>query len=251
MTSGRWLERFSSAKIAILLFFTIALCVGALPSYLRGHLPSASVIDHVQLKSINAIVDDGLTLEGWNNTEVTTLKLGSYTWLQQTIQGEDATPYAQRPALFFVHPQKSPTGTSSLPQTEWSDIEGVISRQGSAKLDSWDWLSFEAVPDATDSPKTRAGMIHARFYRVVTSQQTYAAVAWYDWYEGGHYSGARWFLADLRAQIAGTRQPWVAVALLIPIEVRGNIEESRKLATDLAQTIHVALGDAGLADAAP
>lgn len=249
MTSGRWLERFSSAKIAILLFFAIALCVGALPSYLRGHLPSTSAIDPVQLKSINAIVDNGLTIDGWDNTEVTTLKLGSYTWLQQTLQGKEATPYAQRQVLLFAHPQKSPSGTSSLPQTEWSDIEGVISRQGQAKLDSWDWLSFAAMPDGTGGEP--AGSIHARFYRVITARQTYAAVAWYDWYEGGHYSGARWFLADLQAQVAGTRRPWAAVVVLIPIEVRGNIEESRELAMELAQSVHVALGDAGLATAAP
>jgi cyanoexosortase B-associated protein len=251
MTSGRWQDRFSSAKIAILLFFAIVLCVGALPSYLQGQLPSASTIGNAQLQAINAIMDDGLTLEGWDNKEVTTLELGSYTWLQQTIQGQDATPNAQRQALLFVHPQKSPSGTSSLPQTEWSDIEGVLSRQGMAKLDAWSWLSFPAVPRTSDGAKTGSEMIHARFYRVVTSPQTYATVAWYDWSEGGHYSGARWFLADLRAQIAGTRRPWAAVTFLIPIEARGNIEESRDFATDLAQTIHIALGDAGLAEAAP
>lgn len=252
MTSGRWLERFSSAKIAILLFFVIALFVGALPSYLRGNLPSASVIDNAQLKAINAIVEDGLTLEGWENNEVTNMELGSYTWLQQTIQGKEATPYAQRQALLFVHPQKAPSGTSSLPQTEWSDIEGVLGRQGNAKLDSWGWLSFPVVPEVTDdSSESSNELIHARFYRAVTPQQTYAATAWYDWSKGGNYSVARWFLADLRAQIAGTRRPWAAVVLLIPIEVRGSIEASRELATDLAQTIHIALGDAGLADAAP
>jgi cyanoexosortase B-associated protein len=107
------------------------------------------------------------------------------------------------------------------------------------------------MPDGTEGAEGRAENIHTRFYRVVTAQQTYAAVAWYDWYEGGHYSGARWFLADLQAQIAGTRRPWVAVVVLIPIEVRGNIEESRELAMELAQSVHFALGDAGLAEAAP
>jgi cyanoexosortase B-associated protein len=251
MTSSRWLERLSSAKIAILLFFAIALLVGALPSYLQGRLPSASTIGEVQLKSIKAILTDGLTIDGWQNLNITELELGSYTWLQQTVRGEETTPYAQREALLFVHPQQSPSGTSSLPQTEWSDIEGVLSRQGHTKLDSWQWLSFGAASDATTSPKVKAGTIHARFYRIVTPQQTYAAVSWYDWSEGGHYSGAHWFMADLWAQIAGTRQPWAAVALLIPIEVRGEIAESRELATSLARSIHVALLDAGLAEASP
>jgi cyanoexosortase B-associated protein len=119
------------------------------------------------------------------------------------------------------------------------------------KLDAWNWLSFPAVPRTSDGSKADSDLIHARFYRVVTPQQTYATVAWYDWSEGGHYSGAHWFLADLRAQIAGTRRPWAAVTLLMPIEARGNIEASRDLATNLAQTIHIALGDAGLAEAAP
>ena len=253
MTSSRWLERLSSAKIAILLFFAIALLVGALPSYLQGRLPSASTIGEVHLRSLKAIPTQGVTIDGWLNLNTTPLILGSYTWLQQTIRGKDNTPYAQREALLFVHPQQSPTGTSSLPQTEWSDIEGIMSRQGDTKLDSWRWLSFDAVSatKAGQRPNVKAGTIKARFYRVVTPPQTYAAAAWYDWSEGGHYSGAHWFMADLWAQIAGTRQPWAAAVVLLPIEVRGDIEASREVMTSLAKSVHTALLQAGLAEAAP
>ncbi|MGD1904012.1 MAG: cyanoexosortase B system-associated protein [Geitlerinemataceae cyanobacterium] len=248
MTSGRLPKWLTSAQAAIALFFAIALVVGALPPYFQGKLPTDSTIQEVQLKTLKSIVQDGLEIENWSVVDASQLTLGPYEWLQQVVRADPETPHAEREALLLIHPQKSATGTSSLPQTEWSDIEGLLGGQGDLELDNWNWMEFPVLDaDGQES----GGTVNARFFRTWTPAQTYATTAWYAWPNGGHYSGARWFLTDLGAQLSGTRQPWAAVAVLVPIEVRGDIEGAREVATDLAQAIHTALRQSGLVEAIP
>jgi cyanoexosortase B-associated protein len=106
------------------------------------------------------------------------------------------------------------------------------------KTDSRRSLHFNVPAAQPGSPEVR---VEARFFRGRTQTQTYALVEWYARSDGGHPNASQWFWLDRRAQLQGQRVPWVAVAILIPIEPLGDIEKVQPLAESLGQKVQAEL----------
>jgi len=254
MVSSRLFNQFQPIQWAILLFLVVMIGLGALPAYFKGHVPGDHPIAKTNMKPLETLAQQGLTIDGWEELEQSTLNLGSAPWSHQTFKATGDTPATQnlksKVAVLFLHPQSEPEGTAAQPQAEWSDFESnLLGNQGGVKLDQWRWLKFKVNDDHPNSAATtntdqttaeateaKPYTVEARFFRAWTPEQTYAIAAWYAWSDGGSYDLDDWFWADLTAQFRRQRQPWAAVVVLVPIETWGDIEPTRDAILALAQT---------------
>ncbi len=224
----KFLQNYSLARVALLLFMLVLFAVGAVPSYFSGKWAWVSPPNLVNLNEIRELTKTGLTLSGWETSAPQIVKIGGRNWVQQNIQEGDRFVGG----LLLLNQ----TGPMHQPQVEWMDIDGFWRW----KTDSERSLTFEVNPES--SPNGDQGVqVKARLLRGWTTAQTYAIAQWYGWPTGGNPAPFSWFWRDRLAQLQGNRLPWVAVNIIIPIEPFGDIESVRPLIESLSQTIQQAL----------
>jgi len=244
MSLPKFLRSYSRRKLVLLLFLLALLLAGALPRYLRGNWSNTDLPQTDSLPRLRFIAEAGVTLSNWETAYQQRISLGSGEWLFQEMQAVDRDKLGDFPADFYLmlRPQ---TANDLQPQVEWTDIKLFIKNlhlppdrveETPLTIDSYRQLEF-SIPGEGEGDATAT----ARFFRAWTPFQTYAVVEWYAWPEGGHYSIDRWFWAERRARLAGDRVPWAAVAIFIPIEPLGEIEEVEPFARFLAKKVHIAL----------
>jgi cyanoexosortase B-associated protein len=236
MTSSTLSNPNRLIRILILVFLTILLCIGAFPGYLAGKWQWQNPPAVKALNELRIIRKQGIQLPGWSTQEQRSLVLGGHSWSIQQIKNDrntvgEASTLVEASLFLFTQ-----NGPKDQPQVEWTEINGVQRW----KTDSDSEQSFDVKLSDKSVPVT------AKIFRAWTSKRTYGVIEWYAWRDGGHPSPSHWFLADRMAQLQGQRQPWVAVAILFPMEPLDDLNKYRDRLTDLAKTTHSQLYDRGL-----
>jgi hypothetical protein len=83
--------------------------------------------------------------------------------------------------------------------------------------------------------------VEAFFLRGRNKQQTFAVLQWYAWESGGNFAAKKWFVTDLWAQLHKHRASWIAVSVLIPIKILGNIETVKPLAESIVKEVQTTI----------
>ncbi len=246
MVSGKSFQQFQLPRAAVVLLLLIVLAIGAVPSYLSGHWSWAHPPKISAYKQLRSLPKTGLAIPEWQTLEREVIPIGGHKWVVQTLRQQSA-PASSAPtspqAILLMLPQASET---DQPEVEWMDINGLQRWQ----TDSLRQIKFSAIrehptgsaPSAQIQSQVQSPVtVNARFLRGWTLEQTYAALQWYAWPQGGSSAPSRWFWADRLAQWQRARQPWIAVCILLPIEPLGDITSVEPLATALGQAIQTAL----------
>ncbi|BAU41773.1 cyanoexosortase B system-associated protein [Leptolyngbya sp. O-77] len=218
-----------------LLLLAIALAA-ALPGYFGKPRPWAQPPQMAKLAQIQALRQSGLSLPGWQTESREEIRIGVRRWSMQTLGREPssplATPSSESPesAILLL---RSPMRSEDAPEIDWVSFSGEFG----LRVDSRRNLRFSV--NASDGQPIP---VNTRFSRHWNAEQTYAVVQWYAWPKGGSADPGRWFWADQRMQwTQQQRMPWVAIALLVPMEPLGNLEEARADAELLAKAVQSAL----------
>ncbi|MEM9161477.1 MAG: cyanoexosortase B system-associated protein [Cyanobacteria bacterium P01_F01_bin.4] len=215
------LKGFIVATLAILV------AVNALPRYFSGQWPWSPAPSVPQIETLRDIRKTGLAIPGWQQVVQETVAFGGDKWsVQQFVSQPDGNPM-----VLLLRPQAQ---ASDQPEVEWIDLKGAQKWT----TDSYQRLEI-GMPAMDDTP---AYQLQANFLRAWNDQQTYAALQWYAWPQGGHPSPSRWFWGDQKAQLQShQRLPWVAATLLVPIAPLGDSETARTAIQTLGQQVQMAL----------
>lgn len=245
-------------RLLLVGFLLLLFVAGAIPGYLSGKWEWMQPPSVHRLTEIKQIQERGVELSDWETLQGKKLLISGQKWFRQDVRR------SQRDAEGVSHDGQSATivfmvqnGPMDRPQVEWTDINGY-----------WRWKSdserqLEFTVTAQDIARSHSGAVEgenqfsqnenqngnrdetrsvtARFFRTWTPSQTYAAIQWYAWPEGGSPNPSDWFWRDLGAQVRGDRVPWVAVSAILPIEPLGDLERSRADAEALGKDIQAAL----------
>ncbi len=229
------LQRLPLSRMLVLLFLLVIIGLGAVPGYLKGgHWSWQQPLTVATLKQLKSIRQTGVNVPGWRSVTQKEVTIGGHKWSLQEIAPQSADPTNTDPkAMLLLLPQDS---NKSQPQVEWTDISSAQRWQ----QDSEQRLKFIArVPSSASQPAIQP--VEANFFRAWNQRQTYAVVQWYAWTTGGHPAPSHWYWADRLTQLQRSRLPWVAVAILIPIEPLGDIETARPQAEALGRSVQTAL----------
>jgi cyanoexosortase B-associated protein len=230
---SKFLKEKQWTYVAVLLLLLLLLVIGGVPGYLTGRWQWKQPPPVVNLKELKQIRKAGLTLSGWQTVEQTEQSIGEHKWSLQILKKADS----QTQAILLLLPQNGPM---DQPEVEWTEVNGW----GKSRWGQWDIAQYRSAkltikyPAAGSNIETR---VKARFFRVSTQQETFAALQWYALPDGGDTSPIHWFLADQIAQWHKRRTPWVAVSILIPIEPLGQVETAWPLAQSLGETVQATL----------
>jgi cyanoexosortase B-associated protein len=118
---------------------------------------------------------------------------------------------------------------------EWTDLQGT--QDWTEDSEQHPRISFAnpAHPGqkVTITPRFLRGWHKLEDGTIVTS----AVLEWYVWPQGGHWSPNPWFWQDWLAQWRSQRLPWIAVAILIPLEPLGQAETAWPVLEPLAEIV--------------
>ncbi len=261
-TRRAWMMRLLGA-IFLLAIATILI----LPNYVTGNWVWAHPPLVPYQSQLNALIDDGLTLPGWQILEQSPATISGHGWSVQAIipnstadlpevlaegSSEAVSITPNTPVVVLLRPQ---TWHRDMPQVEWMDLNGTQNWN----VDQQTTLTFTVTPEmgtpelapSSDGGDTDAVRqynsqhpihVRTRFFRGWSRQQTYAVMQWYAWPTGGSPAASQWFWADQKTQLSDRhRMPWVAVSLLVPIKPLGDRQSARGTAQALAQTIQTTL----------
>ncbi len=207
------------------------LAVGAIPGYLTLSWQWMRPPKVVVLKEIRAVRDQGLKLAGWETREHQVVTVGGKKWSYQKLEGP-----GDKPVILFLLAQNSDL---DQPRVEWVDMNGFQQQVfGRWKTDSYRTQVWRVADRQSPGKQVT---VRARFFRGWSSAQTYALLQWYAWPTGGDGTPLKWFMADRQAQTQGSRAPWIAVSIMIPIEPLGDIATAEDMATALVETIQTTL----------
>ena len=226
------------SKIILLVFLIILMGLGTVPGYLKGSWRWQKPLQVTNLKQIRNLQQTGISLPGWQTLNQQPIEIGGHKWSFQAI-GRDA----QNQAILLLRPQRD---DKDMPQVEWVDLRGFrwwqTDQPRQWQTDRFGRSQF-TVPSTT--PGGQPIQVEAQYFRQWIQDRnfsgTFAVLQWYAWSTGGNPEPSSWFFADQIAQWQGSRLPWVAVSILIPIEPLGEIEPVWPLAQSLGQTVQSAL----------
>lgn len=240
---GQTLSRSQWVVLAVLL---VLLVVGAIPHYFSGQ-PSGAALPRVQvLSALGELRDTGVDVPGWDTLQQQTIELGDRRWSEQVLQWQaletseaesDQALDEITTVILLLMPQKY---HDDRPLVEWTDLQGV---------QSWIEDSQQSKQFAAPgNPEAKPTTVTARFLRGWRETEggtiiTTAMLQWYLWPGGGHWSPNPWFWEDWWVQWHDRRLPWVAVAILLPIEPLGDIESVWPTIEPLAKTVQQTLTD--------
>ncbi|MFZ4665701.1 MAG: cyanoexosortase B system-associated protein [Prochlorotrichaceae cyanobacterium] len=214
-----------------LFLLLLLLGFGAIPHYLSGHGLGSTVPKVEGLKKLQAISQNGLPIPGWDTKKQQLVKVGGKKWSQQVITQTTIDPSVKPlEAIVWLRGQNGP---NDRPQVEWTDLQG-----------EYHWREN---PVQTLGLKTQF-VTEARWLRTwwkTKNEQifTFAALQWYAWPDGGHWSSNMWFWQDWLARLAGQREPWIAISLLVPMEPLGELDSAQPQMMALAEAVQVALDE--------
>jgi cyanoexosortase B-associated protein len=225
--------------VAVLVLLLILLVVGGVPGYLTGRWQWKQPPSVTNLSQLREIRKTGITLPGWQTVEQAEQQVSTGRWSIQILQKVDSPSRA----ILLLHPQNGPM---DQPEVEWTDINSW----GKLRWGRWDTAQSRSaeftVKRPSQSGKNNEAKVTARFFRVVTAQETFAVLQWYATPNGGNPSPWRWFLADQLAQWQRNRVPWVSVSIMMPMEPLGQVETTWPLAQSLGETVQATLMDGPL-----
>lgn len=224
-------------RILLLLFLAIILTIGAVPGYLVGQWKWQNPPAVKTLAQLKAIRKQGIQVPGWPTQEQRSVILGEHPWSIQQIKND-----RNEDASLFLFTQNGP---KDQPQIEWSEINGIQRWQ----TDSEGEQSFDFK--LADSNSSVTSSVTAKIFRAWTAKRTYAVLEWYGWIDGGHPSPSHWYVADRIAQLKGQRQPWIAVAIMVPMEPLDDLNKYRDRLAELAKTVQLQLANQALRPQAP
>lgn len=216
--------------LAAIFVLAIAL-TQALPHYFTGAWAWTHPPQVKQLEQLQALQKQGLTVPDWQPLSQEAMRLGGHRWsVQQFVAPTPQLPTTDMTVVLMLRPQLENT---DQPQIDWVNIGSEFGWTA----DSDRWIEFSAP-----APSGHSTLVQARFLRYWDHSQTYAAVQWYAWSNGGSANSSRWFWVDQVSQWRDRqRMPWVAVSLLIPIEPLGELDATRAIAQSLGQTVQSTL----------
>lgn len=225
LPKGVWIRGIALVLLLLLLGF------GAIPHYFSGH-GLGGVLPKVEgLKKLQAISQKGLTIPGWKTERQERLNIGGQNWSQQVISQAPIAPSVKPlEAIVWLRGQNGP---NDRPQLEWTDLQG-----------QYNWRENPVQTLVLKSQfVTKARWLRAWWKTRDDQIFTFAALQWYAWPEGGHWSSNLWFWQDWRARLAGYRKPWIAVSLLVPMEPLGELDPVQPQMISLAEAVQEALND--------
>ncbi|MEA5581627.1 cyanoexosortase B system-associated protein [Nodularia harveyana UHCC-0300] len=220
--------------VAVVSFLLLLLVIGGFPGYFKGRWEWKEPPPVPNLTALRQIRKIGITVPNWQTVEQAEQFVSTSRWSLQIIKEENS----QKQAILLLHPQNGPM---DQPEVEWTDVNSW----GKSRWKKWDIAQYRLAEFTVNQPpKSGANSetkVQARFFRVSTSQETFAVLQWYATPNGGHPSPLRWFFADQLAQWQKTRVPWVSVSIIIPMEPFGQVETTWPLAESLGRTVQARL----------
>ncbi len=220
------------AQRVVLVFLLGLFLIGAAPGYLKGQWNWQKTPNVTVLKQLGNLQNQGITLPGWTRAEPIDLQVGGHEWVlsQFTAESGGLAP-AGTPALVLMRSQLANT---DMPQIDWTDIKGQF---------QWVEDDIRHLTWTADTPQGPQ-KIEARFVRGWKTGQVYAALQWYAWPDGGSPEPGDWFWRDRVAQVRGQRVPWVAVAVLLPLQQTGDLDAVQSLAEAVGSQVQQAIATA-------
>ena len=233
MSQLKALDKTPFTRSLLLLLLLLLLSGVTIPSYMKGKWQWKEPPSVPGLKKLQELQGKGIKIPEWETQDQVMMNAGGNKWLLNNLKQGD------REVLFLLRSQR---GEKEQPQVEWMDINGTWRWEVDANVGSEFVVGELGTGNSELGTRNRGEiLVKARYFRGITRQQTYAVMQWYAFPDGGHPSPGHWFWRDRLYQLSGTRQPWVAVCLIIPIEPYGDIEKTRPLAEDLAKKVQAAL----------
>ncbi|MBT9313300.1 cyanoexosortase B system-associated protein [Leptothoe kymatousa] len=206
-------------KWLVVAILALIITVVALPQYFSAQWPWQSPPDVEQIRDIRALKENGLALEGWSQEFQQKIQLGGDQWsVQQLNRLGEATP--QQMVLFL-----KPQGVSTdQPEVEWIDLQGAQKWQTS------------------NQRRLRVDNLMLNTFRAWNAAQTFAVAQWYATPQNGHPAPYHWFWRDQQYQWSrGSRLPWVAVSVLIPMPPLGEMAPVYEDLEQLSQQVQASL----------
>ncbi|MDJ0675092.1 MAG: cyanoexosortase B system-associated protein [Calothrix sp. MO_167.B42] len=228
MTSSNLFKKNYFSQVAVLLLLLSLLIVGTFPGYFQGKWQWQEPPPVSKLKELKSLRQTGLTIRGWQTVEQQEKTIDKQKWSLQVVKKQGG----KTQAIIMLLPQNGPR---NQPQVEWTTINGF-----------WDWdiaqyrLAKLSVQPSSDLDEQK-NQFQARFFRGSTDRQTFAALQWYAWQNGGHPSPLQWFIVDQKAQWQRQRAAWVAVSIILPMEPLGQVEKYWHEMETLGQQVQTAL----------
>ncbi|MCC5638596.1 cyanoexosortase B system-associated protein [Nostoc sp. CHAB 5844] len=220
--------------IVALVLLLLLLAMGGVPGYFTGRWEWKQPLPVTTLKELRKIRKTGLIIPGWQTVQQTEQQVGEHKWSLQILKQASS----QTQVILLLLPQNGP---KDQPEVEWTEINGW----GKQRWGKWDIAQNRSVEfqvkQSQNSISNPEVPVKARFFRVSTQQDTFAALQWYAFRNGGDSLPLRWFFTDQLAQWQKRRIPWVAVSILIPMETLGNVETTRSLARSLGEAVQTTL----------
>ncbi|MEO0869375.1 MAG: cyanoexosortase B system-associated protein [Cyanobacteria bacterium J06642_11] len=206
-------------KWSIVAVLAVVIAAISIPQYLSAQWPWQSPPEVAQLREIRALRDTGLTLEGWTEDFQQKIPIGGDQWSVQQLTNTDATDAMQM--VLFLKPQ----GTSKdQPEVEWIDLQGA---------QKW---------KTSHQRRLQVGDLTLGTFRAWTENQTFAVAQWYAMPQTGHPAPYDWFWRDQGYQWSrGSRMPWVAVSVLLPMPPLGDIAPVYPELEQLSQLVQASL----------
>ncbi|MEM6253879.1 MAG: cyanoexosortase B system-associated protein [Cyanobacteria bacterium P01_D01_bin.156] len=208
--------RFQWLVIAVL---ALVIAAVALPQYLSAQWPWHSPPNVAQIRTIRALKNSGLSLEGWSADFQQKVQIGGDEWsVQQLTQVNTTTP---QQIVLFLKPQGE---SKAQPEVEWIDLEGAQKWQTS------------------DQRRIHIDDLKIDTFRAWNENQTFAVAQWYAMPQSGHPAPYHWFWKDQGYQWSrDSRLPWIAVSLLLPMQPLGDINPLYPELENLSQQIQASL----------
>ncbi|MFZ9738562.1 MAG: cyanoexosortase B system-associated protein [Prochlorotrichaceae cyanobacterium] len=225
----------------VLLLLLFLIVFGAVPHYLAGSWSGSTRPTVEGLKPLQALIQESLILPGWQTITADTVRIGEHEWRQKVMRQVSADVSSSAADTLNALPQEAVVllrgqkGQRDRPQVEWTDLRGDR---------RWQEDSLSTLSVGT----TKVRWLRVWWRTESGAVRTLAAAQWYAWPSAdsptewtGHWSGNAWFWQDWQNQWQGQRHPWVAVAVLIPIEPLGDIAAVEPEARSLVEAIQAAL----------
>lgn len=217
-------------RLALVGILALLVSITALPAYLTGQWPWVNPPQVPQIKALQALAQDGLTLPGWTLDTHQVVSINGKHWSINELASpprDQATDWPPR-ILVLVYPQPWHT---NQPEVEWMDLQSTQHWQINDRRD----LTFEAPAAAGASSPSR---VTGQIFQATNPQQSFVGLQWYAWPGGGHVSASHWFWVNQRSQwLHKTLTPWIAVSLLVPISPHADMEVDRPLIAALGNLI--------------
>ena len=217
-------------KVGLVMLLSFLAIVTVVPTASHGQWPWMPASQPPLVEPFRQL-QQGLPLPGWTILRQRELSLNQQTWFlfeyarPVLLLGDASAPQSGATLIVFMRPQRLP---NEQPGVEWLDINSARNLSASSDLSVVITTTGKAYP----------GNATAQLVRTHNQKQTFAALQWYAWPQGGHPNPGIWFWQNQWSQFKHRNPtPWIAVAAFMVMDPLVDLADYRPLAVEVGTTL--------------